>query len=319
MTESDARGIAPSSPEPPEPSIRAYLGYGEALIAAALWGSSGIFAVHLFRLGVPPESVALLRPVVGVAALVAVALLGRRSLLRVRGKGLTALLMGGGLTVGAFQIAYQSSMDAVGVPTTVGLLYLAPPVVIAASGPLLGEWPTASRVGLALLTVAGVWLLTLGADEVEASFGKSGMGWGVLAGVSYAGYTLFGRWAAPRYGSMATVVYSTLGGCVLLAGFVPLVEGAPILPRSPIAWAVLIAFGLLTISVAQLLFFDALGRIEAGRAAVATTVEPVVAALLAAVLLGQGVSALGWTGLVLVVMGVAGAGTVGSTPGRERP
>ena len=48
------------------------LGYLEALCAACLWGSSGIFSVHLFRMGVPPESVALLRSVVGALVLVAV-------------------------------------------------------------------------------------------------------------------------------------------------------------------------------------------------------------------------------------------------------
>ena len=54
------------------------LGYFEAIAAASLWGSSGIFAVHLFRMGVPPESVALLRPVVGATFLFAyVAKIGR--------------------------------------------------------------------------------------------------------------------------------------------------------------------------------------------------------------------------------------------------
>ena len=54
------------------PAYGRRLGYLEAVCAACLWGSSGIFSVHLFRMGVPPESVALLRSVVGALALVAV-------------------------------------------------------------------------------------------------------------------------------------------------------------------------------------------------------------------------------------------------------
>ncbi|NIR79686.1 MAG: EamA family transporter, partial [Gemmatimonadetes bacterium] len=70
----------------------------------------------------------------------------------------------------------------------------------------------------------------------------------------------------------------------------------------------LLAFGLLTIAVAHFLFFDALSRIDASRASIATAVEPVVAAVLATVLLSQGLSPLGWAGIALVALGVAGVG-----------
>ena len=48
-------------------------------------------------------------------------------------------------------------------------------------------------------------------------------------------------------------------------------------------------------------------HIEAGQAAIASTVEPVAGALLATLLLGQGLTGWGWFGLAVVVTGVAGA------------
>lgn len=293
------------------------LGYVEAITAAALWGSSGIFAVHLFRLGVPPESLAFLRPLLGAAILVAVVLLRSRERLRVDGRGFLILFGGGGVSVGIFQIAYQFSTDAVGVPSTVAMLYLAPAVVAAASGPLLGEWPDRTRLALLVVTLSGVWLSVLGADDVAATFGSSGMGWGALAGVAYGAYTLFGRYASPRYGSMPTVVYSTLGCVFVLAVAVPVTSGPIVWPSSSTAWLVLLAFSVLTIAVAHVLFFDALARIDASRASITTAIEPVVAASLATILLGQGLSALGWTGISLVVLGVAGVGA--TTRGNEGP
>jgi len=284
------------------------LGYFEAVAAASLWGSSGIFAVNLFRMGIPPESLALLRPVVGAVLLLAWLGATRPETLRVRPRGLLVLGGVGGLAVGLFQLAYQLSTDAVGVPSTVAMLYLAPAIVVAASGPLLGEWPTRTRIVLLGITLSGVWLSVLGAEEVETTFGTSGLGWGIAAGATYGAYTLFGRFAAPRYGSAATVLYSTIGSCVFLAVAVPLTSGPVVLPSSTIAWGVLFAFGALTIAVAHFLFFDALARIDAGRASIATSVEPVVAGILATLLLSQGLSALGWTGIVLVVVGVAGVG-----------
>ena len=291
------------------PVDRQTVGYAEALLAAVLWGSSGIFSVHLFTLGVPPQSLAILRPALGALMVAAylIALRGPRAL-RVGGRGLLALALGGGSVVGLFQLAYQMSIDAVGVPSTVALVYLAPAIVVAVSGPLLGEWPTTRRVSLAALTLVGVWMTVLAADDVTPAFGGSGVAWGVAGGASYAGYTLFGRWATPRYGSGPTLVYSVLGACAWLAATLPfLADGIP-LPPSGRAWALLAVFALVTVAGAQFLFFDALGRIEAGRAAITSAAEPVVAALLATVLLSQGLAPLGWLGVALVVVGVAGVG-----------
>ena len=290
------------------PGRQEFVGYLEAIGAASLWGSSGIFAVHLFRLGVPPESLALLRPLVGGAILLAVLAAWSRGTLVVDLVGLTILGAGGGLAIGVFQVAYQLSTDAVGVPSTVALLYLAPAVVALLSGPLLGEWPDRVRIALLAVTLVGVWLSVLGADEVVATFGNTGVAWGVLAGVSYGIYTLFGRFAAPRYGSMRTVIYSTLGSVAFLAVVVPVTSGPVVWPSSPAAWFLLLAFAVLTIAVAHFLFFDALSRIDASRASIATAVEPVVAGVLATVLLGQGLSPGGWLGIALVAVGVAGVG-----------
>jgi DME family drug/metabolite transporter len=298
---------------------RRFLGYLEAVAAACLWGSSGIFAVHLFRLGVPPETVALLRPAIGVLFLLGGLALTRPETLRVDLAGLAFLGLGGGAAVGVFQVAYQLSTDAVGVPRTVALLYLAPAFVAAASGPLLREWPSGRRVALVALTLAGVWLSVLGAEDVEAIFGTRGLGWGVMAGAAYAMYTLFGRFATPRFGSACTVFYSTLGACFVLGAALPVVSGPVVLPPSLRAWLVLVAFGGLTIAVAQLLFFDALGRIEASGASVAAAVEPAVAAVLATLLLSQGLSPVGWLGVAMIVAGVVGVGLSAGRPmGRRR-
>lgn len=291
-------------------SERPFLGYAEALLASVLWGSSGIFSVHLFRAGVTPSSLAFLRPAIGVVVLAGFfAVAGRRSLWRLSPRALAVIALGGGSAVALFQLSYQMSIDAIGVPATVALVYLAPAIVVAASGPVLGEWPSPRRVVLAAATLGGVWLTVAGADAVTPEFGNGGVVWGVLAGLAYAGYTMFGRFATPRFGSSATMVYSTLGACVALGVALPLVAEPVELPGSGSAWLLLVAFAVLTVSGAQFLFFDALGRIEAGRASIASAVEPVVAALLATVLLRQGLGPSGWLGVAVVVVGVIGVAT----------
>jgi DME family drug/metabolite transporter len=282
------------------------IGYLEVLGAASLWGSSGVFSVHLFEMGLSPESVAVLRPILGLAFLLAF-FVARPAQLLVSRHAFLLLAGVGGFFTALFQLADQLGIAGAGVPTTVALVYLAPAFVVAASGPILREWPTRARVVLAVVSVAGVWMTVLGARGAHAEVTSIGVLWGVVAGASYAGYTLFGRYAVPRFGSPATAIHSAVGACLLLVGF-SATGGADIdVPPDGRAWAVLSVFALLTIAIATVLFFDGLGRIQASRAAIVSTIEPVVAALLATILVGQGLTLVGWLGLGLVVVGVTGS------------
>jgi DME family drug/metabolite transporter len=66
-----------------------------------------------------------------------------------------------------------------------------------------------------------------------------------------------------------------------------------------------LALALGSVLLANFFFFSAVRRIEAAPTAVAATIEPVVAALLAWLLFHQQLTLLGWLGLALVVAGVA--------------
>ena len=283
------------------------IGYLEVLAAATMFGSAGIFSEQLFAEGFPASSIAPIRLAIGALGLALAAALLSPAALR-PGWGSLALLggLGGGVTA-IFQIAEQLSFAIAGVTTTVALMYLAPALVVTASGPVLGEWPSRTQVGLALLSVAGVWLTVTGGRGAVVSWSVAGVGWGVLCGAAYAGYTLFGRVASPRFGSLATTLWSTGFGALALLVVIPLTRQPLVLPGSTRAWVLLIAYALLTQAAATGLFYDALRRIETGRASITATLEPVVAALLAAILLDQGLRPQGWLGLAMVVVGVAGA------------
>jgi DME family drug/metabolite transporter len=287
------------------------VGYLEVTAAAALWGSSGIFATALLAMGLSAGSNALLRPVLGAAFLLIGALLFARASLRPGWRAFLVLAGPGGLITALFQLSYQSSFATSGVTTTVALLYLSPALTMAAAGPLLGEWPTRTQLALAALSVVGVWLIVTGAEGASLTLDARGLAWGILAGVTYAGYTLFGRWSSRRHGAFPTLLHTTIGSCVLLAIALWLLGMSVVIPSSARAWTLLGVYALFTLSLSSVLYYDALGRIEAGRAAIATTLEPVVAAVLATMILDQGLELRGWLGLAMVVGGVAGGYAAG--------
>ncbi len=293
----------------PFPRRRILVAYLQVVLAGLLWATSGPFSVLLHRLGVAPETVALLRPAIGALFLVLIVLAlpsGRRPAIP-RGRTLAALTLGGGAIVATFHLAFQLSTQAIGVPATVALLYLAPALVLVGSAILLAEPLTPARIGLAVLSVIGVWMTALGARGEAIALTPTGIAWGVLSGVGYASYILFGKGFGPRLGPLVPLVWSTAGGAALLAAAWAVTARPLHLPEEATTWGILLGFGFLTVTASSLLLFRAMETLDAGRAAIGTTVEPLAAALLATLLLGQVLTLGGWVGLTLLLIGVVGA------------
>lgn len=266
----------------------------------------------LFRNGVDPWSAAVLRPLVGTLLLLPLLLLDRRGTVQRPGRSrkayrapLLAALVGG-LPLALFQVAYARSTDALGVPATVALLYLSPALILALQGPLFGERPSRAQVGMAAVSVAGVWMVVLGTGIGATAPRGVGVLWGLLTGASFGSYVLFGRWMSPGMGAVPTLTWSTAGAGALLLLANGVLQRPLALPGSTLAWILLVGLAAATLPAASLLFFSALSRIDPGRASVGATVEPLVGTLLAVLLLGQGVGGWGWIGMTVLVSGVAG-------------
>jgi len=301
---------APNGP-PTSPGRRARLiGYAAAVGAGALWGTTGPLSTALYGEGAALTGVGFWRVAVAAVGLLAVGL-ARRELLRVDRRGLLAVGLGGGALVALFEVGYQYAIAGVGVAGAATLLYTAPLIVAVLGHLLLRERLTPARVVLALLVLTGVYFTVRGGEGVDTLFPSreagmaAGVTGGLLAALAYAGTTLLARWAVPRYGSSRVLFLELAGATVLLALFLPAFGQPPAPPDTISGW---IYVGLLSLGAvvgANLLFFGALKRVEAAPAAVAATIEPVIATILALALFGQALSASGWGGLTLVVASVA--------------
>ena len=292
-------------------SRKALAGYGFALTAGALWGTTGPLSTALYAQGVEVTGVGFWRVLMATLGFL---LYGayRRDLFRVDRKGLLLVAGGGGLIVAVFEVAYQFAISGIGVAGAATLLYLAPMMVAVLARPLLGEALTAIRVVLAMVVLAGVALTVTGhtgsATGLPAVFSEGwmvGVVGGVLSATAYAGSTLLARWAVPRYGSLRTLFFELLGGTLVLGLTLPLLQHTPTPPVSAAGWTLVVGLGLGSVFAANLCFFAAVKRIDAAPTAIAASVEPVVGALLALALFGQALTALGWLGLLVVVGGVA--------------
>ncbi|MEJ2502494.1 MAG: DMT family transporter [Gemmatimonadota bacterium] len=297
----------PTSP----PRTATTVGYGFALAAGTLWGTTGPLSTGLYAQGVEVTDVGFWRVLLATIGFLAYGLL-RRDLFRVDARGLLVVAGVGGAIVAVFELAYQFAIAGVGVAGAATLLYLAPMMVAVLAGPVLGEAITATRVLLAAAVLVGVALTVTGhvetGDVLPDRFSQAwivGVAAGLLSGAAYAGSTLLARWAVPRYGSLRTLFLELLGGTIIIGLVLTLSGRMPAPAATAAGWTLVLGLGLGSVFAANLCFFAAVKRIEAAPTAIAASIEPVVGALLALAVFNQHLTVAGWLGLALVVAGVA--------------
>jgi DME family drug/metabolite transporter len=193
--------------------------------------------------------------------------------------------------------ALSLAVDAGGAALAVVLLYTAPAWVALFAWALLGEQMTARKLlalAVTLLGIAGV--ATAGGGAMRPS--GAALGWGLLSGLGYASIYLFGKRYFARYAPATVFMYAIpIAGLVLL----PLTTFHP---KSATAWAALLVLGVFSTYGAFLAYSAGLARLEATRAAVVATAEPVIGAALAFVFWGERFAPLGYAAAGLVLFGV---------------
>lgn len=302
-----------SSPAGPSPRRVRLVGYGLALCAGAMWGSTGLISEMLSAGGVEITAIGFWRVLLATLGFLVYGLF-RRDLFRIDRRGALLVMGVGGVLVALFEVAFQFGFKHLGVAGTVALLYTAPVMITLLAVPLLKERATPVRLALALVATAGAALAVLGSEGVKAEGSLwIGAAAGMGAAVSYAGTTLLARYTVPRYGAERVLFFEILGGTLVLALVLPLMGASPwaggAVPAwmgSAAAWGQVLTLGLVTVVLANFAFFGAAKRIDAAPTAVGASCEPVVGALLALFFLGQSPALLGWVGLAMVVAGVAG-------------
>lgn len=287
------------------------IGYLCALGAGAVWGTTGPLSTALYAEGAAITGIGLWRLLLGTAALALWAALFRPDIYRVDRTGVLLMGLLGGALVALFEVAYQFGIAGAGVAGAAALLYTAPVLVALIAKPLLGERLTPLRFALAAAVMIGAAMTVMGktgeptASRVALPSLVVGVLGGLLSAVSYAGTTVLARWTVPRYGAYRMLFWEALGGLLILAIVLPLAGHTPRPPLTAAGWVYMLALAAGGVVLANFLFFAGVRRIEAAPTAVAATIEPVVGALLALLLLGQGLTLIGWVGLALVVGGVA--------------
>lgn len=278
-------------------------GYLMILGAGTLWGSLGIFGRALYADGMTPLGVVIARATVAAAIFTVWTGVKQPKLLRIDPRDLGFFALYGLIGIGIFYFLLFYSISRTSVATAVTLMYTAPAYVSLLSSYLFGERLTGAKVGALALTFAGVALVSGGYDPAQFRGSLPGILSGLGAGLTYGLYSIFGKKAAAKYHQNTVLVYSFVFGAAFLAlAGIPSRFWAVSYPVR--VYSILAALGIFPTAVAYALYQAGLRRVEASRASIVATVEPVVAALLAYLFLGELLAPIQLLGGLLVLAGV---------------
>lgn len=276
-------------------------GIAGVLVAAVLWGTTGTAATY--APGLSPLAVGAVAMGVGgllQGLIAATAILRQRVLIRHN----RYFLLTGAVAVAIYPLAFYASMHSAGV--TIGT------VISIGSAPILSalieyrldglrltrQWMWGATVG-----VTGMGMLCLAENNGSSTVhphALAGIVLGLLAGFTYAFYSWSARRLMQAGITSRAAMGVTFGAGGLLLMPVLLMTGAPLLT----AWnnaAVGLYMALVPMFVGYLCYGYGLARIPASMATTLTLLEPVIAALLAVLLVGERLPPLGWAGVGLIV------------------
>lgn len=275
------------------------------LAASILWGTTGTAAT--FAPDVGPLAIGAAAMGLGglLQALIATPQIARHTA-HLREQHGTVLL--GAASVAVYPLAFYSSMHlagvAVGTVVSIGTAPLASALIerVVDGRRLTRRWMFAATLGLlgtVLLCVAEAAHAT---EAAGASTARTllGIGLGVIAAATYALYS----WTAhrlisrriPSRAAMGTVF--GIGGLLLLP--VLAATGAPLVASGSNA-AVGAYMALVPMFAGYVLFGWGLAHVPASTATTLSLLEPVVAAVLAVLVVGERLPATGWAGITLVI------------------
>ena len=283
------------------------------LLAGILWGSMGLFVRKLNSTGLASMDIVALRAAVTFVVLLIYMALFRRELLKIRLRDLWCFLGTGICSIVFFNLCYFKAITLTSLSAAAVLLYTAPAIVMVLSFFLFREKMTKRKILALVMTMAGCVLVT---GVLQESGGISGFGLltGLGAGLGYALYSIFGRYALERGYHSLTITFYTF--FIAAAASLLLGDGSRVIHTAFQSVSMTVfccVFGILCTVVPYLTYTVGLKYTENSKASIIASIEPVTATVIGSAVFHENITVSETAGIVLVIGALALCGSKDSS------
>lgn len=245
--------------------------------AGICWGIIGLFSKQLAALGFSPIQITFGRSVVTAVVMVLAMLCQSPRQFAISWRDSWMFLGTGLCSIVFFNVCYFTAMELTTLSMAAILLYTAPSIVMVLSVILFKEAFTTRKAVCLLLSFIGcVFVSGLGMGPLHVPGILAGLG----AGLGYALYSIFGRYALTKYSPMTVTAWTFCVASAGLAGFSHIQTMMDIFITVPKVGILFLCLGILSTALPFILYTTALHDMEAGKASILASVEPLTSTIL---------------------------------------
>lgn len=278
-------------------------GYVSVIAAAVMWASSGTASKALFIGGVTPFQLVQTRITLSCALLGLILGLFARNLLKIRLSDAFYFCMLGGVGLALVQASYLYTISKMPVAAAILIQYTSPFMVAVYSFCLWGERLTAAKAVALFLSLLGCYLVAGGYNLDLLRMNLEGTLTGLASAALFATYSLLGERGMHRYAPWTVTFYAFLFASLTWNIFQPPLHFI-YAGYSGTQWAYMLYITTVGTLLPFGLFFVGVNYIRSTRATISSTAEPISAAFMAYVLLGETLAPLQLCGGALVIVAI---------------
>jgi DME family drug/metabolite transporter len=273
------------------------ISYLVVLLGAILWGTTGTAQTFLPQT-IHPLAVGASRLAIGGFSLLIILLIMRK--INFRNWPWKSTLYAA-ISMAIFQYLFFSSVRLTGVAIgTVVTIGSAPVFSGIIEWLLLKRRPTRVWIMATVLAIIGCVLLFLNKDGIVVN--PVGVAMSLGAGLLFAFYTLVNKDVLEKVDAVPAVAVIFSMSAMLLLPFLFLFETEGLMTGRGIS--VVLYLGIVTTSVAYILFSAGLKRIPSSSAVTLSLAEPLTAAILSVIVVGERLDGTSWMGIFLLLGGI---------------
>ncbi|MCJ7538818.1 MAG: DMT family transporter [Desulfobacterales bacterium] len=268
------------------------------IILSALFSSTlAIFACLAYQAGTNPITLLFLR--FSIAGVFMILVMAAQGVAFPRGRTLIVLIAMGALFYVSLSLSFFTALTMAPAGLVVILLYLYPAFVTILTAIFLKKPVTTFNIVALLLSFIGIVFI------VGLNSGKGqilGILLAILTALLFAIYLVLSHKSIIKAGALSATTVLTFSAGIVFGGIVA-VKGVEF-PVTMAGWVYAVAVALIPTVLAFLTLFAGLKRIEPPNAAIILTMEPVIAVVLAAVILGETITPVKILGGMMILSAV---------------
>ena len=279
------------------------LGFLYIFLASFLWATIAVVGKVAVTMG---DSITIIVFRIGMAFLLLTAIiLIRGNSVRVSKKDFLLLSAMGLFSCSLFHICYFLALERITASMTVVLLYVSPLFVLIFSALFLSERITNIKILSIFLTLSGCFLVAEAFDAAILQLNLTGIMLALGAALCYSIFTLLSKYMLKSYDPLVVIWYYIGFGLLFLL----FVRPPWILPEmaasfSSHLWLAILYLAIFPTLFAYILYISGLRLLEASRASLLATTEPVISVVLAFLFLGEVMSPLQLLGGLAILIAI---------------